>query len=395
MIRSRICVTTGTRADYGLLYWLMHDLKNDPNFDLQIVVSAMHLAPAFGETVRFIRADGFRIDAEIRCLDDDDSDAGMARAFVRAIDGFRTAFERLKPDFLVILGDRFEALAAATAATFFHIPIGHIHGGEVTLGAMDDTFRHAVTKMAHLHFTAAGQYAHRVIQMGEAPERVFNIGAIGLDNFSRLAIPSKVELSRELGIDPGRDYLLVTYHPATMDAASPLTGLEQLVEAMRHFPNLSLIVTKANSDPGGRKINERLEAFQSEQPDRVRLVASLGQLRYLAAMTHAAAVLGNSSSGIIEAPAVDVPTINVGSRQLGRLKAMSVIDTVEQTDAIVTAIEKALSPQFRAAIENSSPPYGRPGDATGAVLSVLRKTDFSALIRKPFYDFPLGTTEGA
>ena len=395
MSRPRICVATGTRADYGLLYWLMRDLENDPDFDLQIAVSAMHLAPAFGETVRFIRADGFQIDAEIPCLDDDDTDAGMARAFVRAVDGFRAAFERLKPDFLVILGDRFEALAAATAATFLHVPIGHIHGGEVTLGAMDDTFRHAVTKMAHLHFTAAGQYADRVIQMGEAPERVFNIGAIGLDNFRRLSIPSKVELSRELGIDPGRDYLLVTYHPATMEAASPLAGLEQLVEAMRHFPNLALIITKANSDPGGRKINARVEALQSEQPDRVRLVASLGQLRYLAAMTHAAAVLGNSSSGLIEAPAVDVPTVNVGSRQLGRLKAMSVIDTVEQTDAIVAAIEKALSPPFRNAIKNSSPPYGRPGDATGAVLSVLRKTDFSALVRKPFYDLPVGTPEGA
>ncbi|MBY3298311.1 UDP-N-acetylglucosamine 2-epimerase (hydrolyzing) [Rhizobium laguerreae] len=388
MTKPRICVTTGTRADYGLLYWLMHDLHDDPDFELQIAVSAMHLSPAFGETVRFIRADGFKIDAEIPCLDDDDSDAGMARAFGRAVDGFRGAFEQLEPDFLVILGDRFEALAAATAATFLHIPVGHIHGGEVTLGAMDDTFRHAITKMAHLHFTAAGQYADRVIQMGEAPERVFNIGAIGLDNFRRLSIPDRLELMRELEIEPERDYVLMTYHPATMDSASPVAALEQVLEALQSFPDLAVIITKANSDPGGRKINARLETFHSQHRDRVRLVASLGQLRYLAAMKHARVVLGNSSSGLIEAPAVDVPTVNVGPRQLGRLKAMSVIDTVEETGAIVRAMTEAMSPSFRDAIKDSAPPYGRPGDATGSLLSVLRKIDFARLLQKPFYDLP-------
>lgn len=388
MTRSRICIATGTRADYGLLYWLMRDLSDHPGFELSIIASAMHLAPQFGETIRFIRQDGFEIDATVPCLDEDDSDAGMGRAYVRATQGFLSALEAIKPDCLILLGDRFEALAAATAATFLHIPVGHIHGGEVTLGAIDEVFRHAITKMAHLHFTAAEEYRQRVIQMGEAPDRTFNVGTVGLDNFLRLDLPSKADLMADLGLPEDSDYALVTYHPATMEKAGPLAGLEALLEAFEAFPDLKLVITKANADPGGRRINERLESFEAQWPGRVRLVTSLGQVRYLAAMKTATMVIGNSSSGIIEAPAVDVPTVNIGTRQEGRLRAQSIIDVAETAADIKAGISRALDPAFRDGLKAKTPPYGRPGNATGRIVSVLEKARFEDLGRKPFSDLP-------
>jgi len=394
MTASRICIATGTRADYGLLYWLMRDLKSHPDFRLSTIASAMHLAPQFGETIRFIRQDGFEVDVTVPCLDEDDSDIGMGRAYVRATDGFLAALEKLKPDFLIVLGDRFEALAAATAATFLHVPIGHIHGGEVTLGAIDEVFRHAITKMAHLHFTAAEEYRRRVIQMGEAPERTFNVGTVGLDNFVRLELLSKSDIMVDLGLPEQSDYALVTYHPATMETGGPLAGLEALIQAFEAFPELRLVITKANADPGGRRINERLEAFEASQPDRVRLVASLGHVRYLSAMKNAAMVVGNSSSGIIEAPAVDVPTVNIGTRQEGRLRAKSVIDTADDAASIMTGIARALDPDFRAGLKETIPPYGRPGNATGRIISVLEETEFDRLVRKPFCDFTGAVDEG-
>lgn len=391
--RSRVCVSTGTRAEYGLVYWLMRDLSDHPDFELQVAVSAMHLLPEFGETINFIRSDGFRIDAEIPCLDGDDSDLGMARAYARAMNGFIAAFDRLKPNVLVLLGDRFEALAAAVAATLLHIPIAHIHGGEVTLGAIDDTFRHAITKMAHLHFAAAQPYANRIVQMGEAPERVHSVGAVGLDNLTRLVLPDIASLSADLGLDLQQPYGLVTYHPATMGGGSPIAGLERVLSALEVFGDMPMVITKANADPGGRIINSRLQVFEAQHPGRVKLVASLGQVRYLAAMKHAGLVIGNSSSGLIEAPAVDVPTINIGTRQDGRLKAASVIDVPEETAAIVGAMKTALTPDFRRLISAEMPPYGRPGNATAAIVKVLEASDFAALAaRKPFHDLPDSST---
>lgn len=388
MTRSRICIATGTRADYGLLYWLMRDLRDHPRFELNIIASAMHLAPQFGETIEFIRKDGFQIDATVPCLDEDDRDIGMGRAYVRATQGFLSALDGIKPDCLILLGDRFEALAAATAAAFLHIPVGHIHGGEVTLGAIDEVFRHAITKMAHLHFTAAEEYRQRVIQMGEAPDRTFNVGTVGLDNFLRLDLPSKADLMADLGLPEHADYALVTYHPATMEKTGPLAGLEALLEAFEAFPDLRLVITKANADPGGRRINERLESYEAQWPDRMRLITSLGQVRYLAAMKNATMVIGNSSSGIIEAPSVDVPTVNLGSRQEGRLLAQSVINVAETAADIEAGIARALDPTFRNGLKYTAPPYGRPGNATGRIVSVLEKAEFAALGRKPFCDMP-------
>ena len=384
----RICISTGTRADYGLLYWLIRDLEEHPGFDLSVVASAMHLAPEFGNTIDFIRKDGVRVDAEVPCLSSDDSDLGMARAFSKAVDGFTDAFLRLKPDLVVLLGDRFEALAAATAATFLHIPIAHLHGGEKTLGAVDEIFRHSITKMAHLHFTAAEDYRHRVIQMGEHPNRVFNVGAIGLDNFTRLDLLSKPTLLADLGFAADADFALITYHPATMNARDPLDSLDVLLAACGALPDMNLVITKANSDPGGRRINDALELYAQSQGARVKLTASLGQKRYLSAMQHAALVIGNSSSGIIEAPAVNVPTINIGDRQDGRLTGESVIHVTDEVDAIEAAFGKALSPAFREGLPRSNPPYGRPSNTTKQIIEILEQCDLTTLHRKDFYDTP-------
>lgn len=387
-MRRRICIVTGTRADYGLLFWLMKDLQSHPEFELLVVAAAMHLSSQFGETIRFIREDGFPVDAEVPCVEDDDSRLGMGRSFARATDGFLDAFTRLAPDLVIIVGDRFEAMSAASAATFLHLPVAHIHGGEVTSGAIDDVFRHVVTKMSHLHFAAAEDYARRIVRMGEAPERVHVVGAVGLDNFVKLDLPSREALMHDIGLPERQPYALFTYHPATMESDIRFEGLEAILEALNIFPGICAVMTKANSDPGGRRINARLEAFASKHPERVRLVASMGQRRYLSAMRHAEFVIGNSSSGIIEAPAVDVPTVNVGRRQEGRLLACSIISADETALSITAAISEALNPGFRQLIKSSCPPYGRPDDASGKMMRVLETADFKDLLRKTFYDPP-------
>jgi UDP-hydrolysing UDP-N-acetyl-D-glucosamine 2-epimerase len=382
----KICVMTGTRAEYGLLYWLMRELQAAPDVRLQVVVSAMHLAAEFGHTVSAIRADGFTIDAEVPCLASGDDAIAMGQSTARALDGFVNAFAGLAPDVLVLLGDRFEVLAAAIAATMHRIPIAHIHGGEITAGAMDDAFRHAVTKMAHLHFVAAPDYARRVVQLGETPDRVHVSGALGLENLVRLALPAPGELARHVDLDLAGGYFLVTYHPATLEAGDPVEGLNELLSALEHFPGKKLIITKANADAGGRRINRRLESFAAAAPVRAHLADSLGQANYLAALKGADAVIGNSSSGIIEAPAVDVPTVNIGTRQAGRLRARSIIDCEPRRDAIVTAIETAMSPEFRGGLAGGAPPYGRPASASGKIAVTLRQVDLRTLRIKRFYD---------
>jgi UDP-hydrolysing UDP-N-acetyl-D-glucosamine 2-epimerase len=386
----KICVMTGTRAEYGLMYWLMRELQADPAVALQLVVSAMHLAPEFGSSVNLIRHDGFTIDAEIPCLADGDDYRALGESMGQAHLGFVEAFSRLAPDVIVLLGDRFETLSAATAATALRIPIAHLHGGETSEGAMDEYFRHAITKLAQLHFVAAAPYARRVIQMGEQPDRVFTVGALGLENFVRLDLPNLSSLSSEIGFDLSEPYLLLTYHPATLDERSPLEAFDEVLAALEAMPSLKILATKANADPGGRTINARLEAFVRASPERRHLVDSLGQARYLGAMRGAAAVVGNSSSGIIEAPAIDVPTVNIGSRQDGRLKAASVTDCPDVRDAIAAAIRQTLDPSFRASIAAQVPPYGRPRRIAGAIVGVLRSIELGPLRKKTFHDFDAG-----
>jgi UDP-N-acetylglucosamine 2-epimerase (non-hydrolysing)/GDP/UDP-N,N'-diacetylbacillosamine 2-epimerase (hydrolysing) len=276
-----------------------------------------------------------------------------------------------------------------------HVPIAHLHGGEVTLGAIDETFRHAITKMAHLHFTAADTYRDRVVQMGEAPTRVFNVGAVGLDNFSRLHLPSAASVLGELDLPDTAPFLLVTHHPATQEPGDACADIDALAAGLDVLPEHSVIFTKANADPGGRLVNARLEDLVRVHPDRMRLVSSLGQVRYLAAMKGAAAVVGNSSSGIIEAPAVDVPTVNIGRRQDGRLRALSVIDVAPDAAAIAEALCRATDPAFLTRIRADTPPYGRSATATAQIVSVLERTCLDRLLPKPFHDLATAGTDGA
>ena len=392
----RICIVTGTRAEYGLLYWLMREIADSADLTLQVVATAMHLEPAFGRTVDQIRQDGFAVDAEVPMGLSDDDATSIAQATGRGLAGLAEAFERLKPDIIVLLGDRFETLAAATAAALMRIPVAHIHGGEISEGAIDDAMRHAITKLSHLHFVAADEFRARVIQMGEAPERVFVTGAPGLDHLARRTLPGRAAVAERVGLDLDRPLLIVTYHPATLGEGDPLAHLEELLAALDRFPDAAIVFTKANADAGGRAINARLESWVAENRDRAAVVASLGSELYLAALREAGAVIGNSSSGLIEAPAAGTPTVNIGVRQDGRPRSASVIDCVDRRDAIEAAIRRALDPAMRELAATQTPAYGRAGSASRLMLEQLRDARLDGILVKRFHDIgAAGTQSGA
>jgi UDP-hydrolysing UDP-N-acetyl-D-glucosamine 2-epimerase len=306
----------------------------------------------------------------------------------RGLAGCAEALDRLKPDILVLLGDRYEALAAAEAALLLRVPIAHIHGGEATEGAIDDLIRHAITKMAHLHFPAAELYRQRILQLGEPPERVFTVGAPGLDHIDNMKILSRPELERDLGFSFGERNLLVTYHPVTLDLASPTAAVRRLLDALDRLPEAHVIMTKSNADVGGRAINAMIGGYEGAHQNRVVAVSSLGQQRYLSVMAHADAVVGNSSSGIIEAPAMGKPTVNIGPRQHGRARAPSVIDCADDTEAILAAIECALSPRMRAKAVARRSPYGC-GGASKRIKDVLATIQLEGLLAKEFHQLSI------
>lgn len=380
---KKIAVFTGTRAEYGLLRWLMHDIQASEEFALQVIVSGAHLSRRHGETWREIIADGFEIDARIDMLLASDSATGVVKSMGVGLIGFADALTRLKPDAIVVLGDRYEALAMAQAALILKVPIMHLHGGELSEGAYDDAIRHAITKLSHWHFVAAEEYRRRVVQMGEAPERVFNVGAIGLDGIRRTPRMSLEELSESLGFALRRPYFLVTYNPVTLMEEPPAETFAQLLDALDAFPEHQVILTYPNADNGGVEIIQALEAYASGQPERILAIPSLGSRRYLSAMSQAAAVIGNSSSALIEAPALRVPSINMGVRQQGRLSADSVIHCATSTADIRSAIEKALSSAFLALCADAKNPYG-DGQVAQAIVEIMRDQDFSAY--KHFHD---------
>ncbi len=390
--KFRIAAVTGTRADYGLLRWTLSEIEDNPDLQLITVVAAMHLAPEFGMTVQAIEGDGFKIDERVPCLMAGDDLESLGGSMGIALSGFTSAFARQKPDMVIILGDRFEALAAASAATALKIPIAHIHGGEVTEGAMDEAFRHAITKMSHLHFTAAETYSRRVIQMGEAPWRVEMVGAVGLDNFIRTKRITLEALSTNLGFDLSTPYVLMTYHPATLGEDS-MGELEALLNVVGSS-GLKILATKANADPGGRAINRRLEEAAAISPERMHLVTSLGHSLYLTALEKATLVAGNSSSGIIEAPAVNVPVVNVGTRQAGRLRAVGIVDCSLPEENIADGFSRALSNELHESMRTAEPPYGRPGDAARAIVARISQTLQATpsarqkLLVKSFHDLP-------
>ena len=385
MTKRKICIITGSRAEYGLLFWLIKEIQDDPHLVLQLIATGMHLSPEFGLTFRKIEEDGFRIDECVEMLLSSDTATGIAKSLGLGTMGFADALHRLRPDIIVVLGDRYEIFAAVQAAMVEKIPIAHIHGGETTEGAIDEAIRHAITKMAHFHFTAAETYRRRVIQMGESPLRVKNYGAPGLDNLSKLDLLDKGRLEDAIAFTLGHLSFLVTYHPATLGQEKPDRALRALLRALDRFPQARIIFTKANADTAGRLLNRLIDAFAEENVSRVRVFTSMGTHLYLSAMKHVDLVIGNSSSGLLEAPALRKPTVNVGDRQKGRIRAESVIDCDEKEDSIVSAIETALSPGFKMVLEKVVSPYGA-GDASFRIKEFLKKAPLENLLQKRFHD---------
>ncbi len=382
----KICVVTGSRAEYGLLCWLMKEIKDDRELDLQIIATGTHLSPEFGLTYKIIEEDGFVIDEKVEMLLSSDTPVGVAKSIGLATIGFAGALDRLKPDILVLLGDRYEILAAAQAALVARIPVAHLHGGESTEGAIDEAVRHSVTKMAHLHFVAAEPYKKRVIQLGEDPDKIFVFGTPGLDSIKKIKLLSRDEFENAINFKLGKLNFLVTYHPVTLfSRLNHERAMKEIFKALDCFPDAKAIFTKPNSDTGGRIIALLIDEFVSRRPDKYVAFVSLGQLNYLSALKHIDVVIGNSSSGLIEAPAMKKPAVNLGVRQRGRLRASSVIDCAESCESIVMGVEKALSSDFQTKLDEVVSPYG-VGDASHRIKELLKKISLEDILLKKFHD---------
>lgn len=383
-MRRKICVVTGSRAEYGLLYWVLREIKSARNLELQLLVTGMHLSPEFGSTVRQIEKDGFEIKYKVEMLLSSDSAVGVTKSTGLGMIGFADAFDALRPDCVLMLGDRFELLAAASAALLAVIPIAHIHGGEVTSGAFDDAIRHSITKMAHLHFTSTGSYRNRVIQLGESPDRVFNVGAPGVESIHRLEFRQKSDLEEELGIELGARSLLVTFHPVTLEPGSATRDFRAILDALDKFEDMSLVFTKANADTEGRMINSMIDDYVAAHSSAVAHT-SLGQLNYLSTLKYVSGVIGNSSSGIIEAPSFKIGTVNIGDRQMGRVKAESVIDCEPSSKGILMALKTMFSSEFQQHLTGIVNPHDS-GDVAGQIVRVLQEVRLDSLNKKQFYD---------
>ncbi|MCG8684477.1 MAG: UDP-N-acetylglucosamine 2-epimerase [Desulfobacterales bacterium] len=381
----KIAIVTGSRAEYGLLFWLIKEVQDDSDLQLQLLVTGMHLSAEFGMTYQEIEEHGFHIDEKVEMLLSSDSPVGIAKSIGLGVIGFADAFERLNPDIVVVLGDRFEILAAAQAAMVARIPIAHLHGGEATEGLIDEPIRHAVTKMSHFHFVAAEPYRQRVIQLGESPERVLNYGALGLDSIRRHHLLSKEDLESAIDFKFGKVSFMVTYHPVTLNKKDITPAISNLLEALKKFPDVQIIFTKSNADTNGRIINQMIEDFVGQYPDRCAAYTSLGQLLYFSALQHVSAVIGNSSSGIIEVPVFRKPTVNIGDRQSGRLSAASIIDCHEDAQSIVEAIQKALSPSFSKVCQATKSVYG-DGEASVKIKDYLKTAKLDNILKKKFYN---------
>ncbi len=382
-----IGVLTATRAEFGLLKPLIKRLGEEEMFEVKVLVTGMHLSPAFGNTYKEIEEAGIPIDVKVECITEDDTPLGMTENMAAAMTGFGKYFASCRPDLLIVLGDRYETLAVCIAAMNAGIPIAHIHGGELTEGAIDDAIRHSITKMSRLHFVSTGIYRKRVIQMGEQPDAVYDVGALAVENTRNTDFVALKDLGDEIGMDLSGDYAVVTFHPVTLEENSGMDGIDRLMQAMDEFPDMKFVITKANADAGGRYINARIDEYAAGRAN-VAAVTSLGARRYLSAVRSACFVLGNSSSGIIEAPCLGVPTVNIGDRQKGRLMPESVICCTTEKDAIVGAIKKAMSDDLREKIKNMDNPFG-DGDTSEKITEVLRETFEKSPdlgVSKKFYD---------
>lgn len=385
-MKNKICIITGTRAEYGLLKPLIQKVHESETSDLQLAVTGMHLSPEFGLTYQEIEKDGYPVTAKIEMLLSSDTPAGITKSMGVAMIGFADFFETHKPDIAVILGDRYEMLAAAAAAMAAAVPIAHIHGGELTEGIMDEQIRHSITKMSHLHFTSTEEYRRRVIQLGEQPQMVYNVGAPGIENIKKIKLLDKQSLEKELGFSFSDVTVLVTYHPVSLENMSTEVQFQNILDVLDEHKEISVIFTKANSDINGRIINQMIDEFVSRNRDRCAGYVSLGQLKYLSTLQFCRAVLGNSSSGIIEVPSFGIPTVNIGDRQRRRLHAKSVIDCGNEKEQVEAALVKALSAEFLSGIAGEKNPYEGKQTADKIYRIITEALSSGIHMKKEFYD---------
>lgn len=386
----KICVATGTRAEYGLLRRLMYRIKEAAETQLQVVVTNMHVSEKYGYTYKEIEADGFTINYRIPIIDGEEANDGHSTAMEvsRALKGFADAYQTLHPNIIVVLGDRYEMLAAATAALLMRIPIAHISGGDVTEGAYDDAIRHSITKMSQLHFPTTEEYRKRIIQLGEQPDRVFNVGAQGVENVKKLALFSKEDIEQEISFKIDERTILVTYHPVTLGHRSAKEDIEEFIAALEERKDIRVIFTMPNSDTGSCFIVDAINDFVNKNAERTRAYKSLGVVRYLSVMRQVAAVVGNSSSGLVEVPSFGIPTLNIGDRQKGRIFAESVVNCKTDKESILEGLEKVMSKHFREYASTVHNPY-EGKNTTEEIFKIISTYPLEQLKQKRFYDISL------
>jgi GDP/UDP-N,N'-diacetylbacillosamine 2-epimerase (hydrolysing) len=384
MKKRKICVVTGTRAEYGLLRWVMDGINKSTKLDLQIVATGMHLSPEFGLTYQEIKNDRFKIDRKIEMLVSSDSANGIVKSMGLGMIGFTEALTELKPDLIVVLGDRYEIFTAVAAAMIFRIPVAHLHGGEATEGLIDESIRHSITKMSHLHFVAAEDYRKRVIQLGEQPDNVFLVGGLGIDNIVKLNLLERKDFEKSIDFKLGIKNLLITFHPVTLEENTSEKQMNEILMALNELKHTHLIFTMPNADTDGRIIFKMIEDFVNNHP-YAKSFTSLGQLRYLSCIKHVDGVIGNSSSGLAEVPTLKKGTINIGDRQQGRIKAESVIDCKPTTKSISDAIKKLYSLEFQQKLKAVKNPYGS-GGASEAIVKTLENISLKNILKKKFYN---------
>ena len=384
MTRRKICVVTGTRAEYGLLYWLMKEIEADKELQLQLIVTGMHLSPEFGLTYQEIEKD-FKIDKKIEMLLSSDTSVGISKSMGLAQISFSESYEDLQPDLLIVLGDRYEIFSAVSAAMIARIPVAHLHGGEATEGSIDEPIRHSITKMSQLHFTATKEYKNRVIQLGEHPDRVFNVGGLGIDNINKLNLLSKVDFEKAIKFNLGKKNIIVTFHPVTLENSTAEIQFKELLGSLDGLQDTKIIFTKANSDTDGRVINSMIDNYVYSHDNTIAFI-SMGQLNYLSALQFVDAVVGNSSSGLLEAPNFKIGTIDIGDRQRGRIKADSVISCPPDKKSINSALKKLYSKKFKNIVKNVKNPYGK-GGASKSIVNIIKNCNFNNILKKTFYDY--------
>lgn len=383
----KICIITGTRAEYGLLRWVMQGIKDDHELTLQVIATGMHLSPEFGHTYREIEQDGFRIDRKVEMLTSSDTPVGIAKSMGLGLIGFADALNELRPDLIVVLGDRFEIFATVAAALVARIPVAHLHGGETTEGAFDEALRHSITKMSHLHFVAAEEYRQRVIQLGEQPDRVFLAGGLGVDNIKHLKLLDRAELEASLDFNFAQKNLLITFHPVTLETATAADQMAELMTALAELQDTQLIFTMPNADTDGRGLIKMVEQFVAQHAN-ARAYTSLGQLRYLSCIAQVDGVVGNSSSGLLEVPSFKKGTVNIGDRQRGRLQSASVINCEPTRQSIAAALGRLYDVDFQTSLNRVSNPYG-DGGASEKVVETIKHYVIDGIAKKVFYDLPV------